>query len=186
LNDFLLFSEEEEITERNPMLGAYVETEIGEDGEKTVINSQGLTYPLLLQETYRGFFELFATHGLPNEMEDAVFITKRADFTVAEAWDLRIGVALWQEIDKRLDDNVEPTVYPYLFSTIAELDCSHFNDFINDAMTGNSKVYGFLSSIVHEIEHDREYQLFKKDIERFNMEKCLITDEDTEDDGIID
>lgn len=181
LNDFLLFAEEEQITDKNPMLGSYVETDIGKSNEKTVINSQGLVYPLLLQETYRGFFELFATHGLPNDFDDAMYVMKRADFTLAEAWDLRIGVALWQEIDKKLDNGIEPSIYPYIFSTIAEMNCNEFNTFMNDVLNDKDNPREYFGSIVKDVKHDKEYQLFKKDIEGFNLDKCLITDED--DDG---
>jgi hypothetical protein len=185
VNDFLLFSEEEDITDENPMLGAYVETDLGKSDDKTVINSQGLVYPLLLQETYRGFFEMLGTHGLPNNVKDAMYIIRRADFTFAEAWDLRIGVPLWQEIDRELDNNIEPTIYPYLFSTIAELDCNEFNKLLNEVLNKNNKANEFFNEIIRDIKHDDEYQLFKKDIEKFNLEKCLITDGDDEDDKII-
>ena len=95
LNDFLLFTKEENITDKNPMLGSHVETIIGKADEQTVIDSQGLIYPFLLQETYRGFFELFAVNGLPDEMSKAKHIINMADIIIAEAWDLRIGVPLW-------------------------------------------------------------------------------------------
>lgn len=185
LNDFLLFSEEEQISDKTPMLGAYVETDIGKSGEKTVINSQGLIYPFLLQETYRGFFEAFATHGLPDNIEDAMYIIKRADFTIAEAWDLRIGVAIWQEIDKTLNDDIDPTIYPYLFSSIVEFDCDEFNKLVNDILLGSDKPKDLFKSMIQHINHDKEYQLFKNDIERFNLEKCLVTDENNKEDNII-
>ena len=176
LNDFLLFTKEEDITDKNPMLGAYVETDMGNSGEKTVINAQGLIYPFLLQETYRGFFELFASHGLPDTISDAMFIIRRADFTKAEAWDLRMGVPVWQSLDKLIPDSTEPSVYPYIFSSIASLDTDEFNMKMLNALDGGKETKEWLCEIINEAVHDREYQLFKNDIERFNMEKCLVNE----------
>lgn len=177
LNDFLLFSEEEEISDENPMLGAYVETNISKPDEKTVIDSIGLVYPLLLQETYRGFFEAFGTHGLPSNIEDAMYVMRRADVTYAEAWDLRLGVPIWQDIDKELDDDIEANMYPYLFSALVELDCNDFNKTILDVFNNGTETKEWFEEIIKQVKHDEEYQLFKSDIERFNLEKCLITDD---------
>lgn len=177
LNDFLLFSKEEKISDSNPMLGSHVETILGNDDEKTIIESQGLIYPLLLQETYRGFFELFASNALPDNVEDAKHIIKRADITVAEAWDLRIGVPIWQTIDRLLPDGINPTMYPYLFSSLVIKPINEFNDTIYDTMTDGYTTKKWFNDVIKQIKHDEEYQSFKKDIEKYNLEKPLLTDD---------
>jgi len=176
LNDFLLFSREEMVSDRHPMLGAHVEVDLGKSDDKTVIDAQGLVYPLLLQETYRGFFELFGSHGLPDSVGDAMYVIRRADFTVAEAWDLRLGVPVWQSIDKMVPDDIEPSMYPYIFTSLAQLDVSEFNDVVYDCLTGNKGIKEWFGDLVSQVKHDEEYNLFKNDIERFNFEKCLMTD----------
>lgn len=176
LNDFLLFVKEEEITDKNPMLGSHVKTMLGNETEKTIIESQGLVYPLLLQETYRGFFELFASNALPDDVNKAKFIISKADITIAEAWDLRLGVGLWKTIDEHLPDNMEPTIYPYIFSAIVIKPLNDFNDTIYDAMTNGYGFKRWANDVINQVNHDREYQLFKKDIEKTNLEKSLITD----------
>lgn len=185
LNDFLIFTEKEDITDENPMLGAYVETDLGKSDDKSVIDSQSILYPFLLQETYRGLFEIFGTHGLPNDRNLAKYIIKRCDFTKAEAWDLRLGVPIWQEIDKNIENGIEPSVYPYFFSTIVSLDCESFNTIINSMLNHTDKSIEWVKDAMNSIKHDREYNLFKADIERFNLEKCLVTDDDKENDNIL-
>lgn len=178
LNDYLLFSEKEDISDKNPMLGAYVATHIGKSDEKSVIDAQGLVYPLLLEETYRGIFEVFATHGLPNDIKEAKYVIRRADFLMAEPWDLRIGVPLWQEIDKCLDNDVDSTIYPYLFSSIVSMDDVDFNELFQMIFTDKKGAKQQFEELVEEIKHDKEYQLFKSDIARFNLEKSVISDGD--------
>lgn len=185
LNDFLLFNKKEKISDENPMLGSYVETELGKPDEKAVIASQGLIYPFLLQETYRGLFELFGSHGLPDDANKARYIIKKADFTMAEAWDLRMGVALWELVEKCIGDKVEYSVYPYIFSSIVQLDTDEFNDMLMNIFSGTKKAKKWIASIVREVVHDREYQTFKNDLQQFNVDKCLIADAGEEDDNII-
>lgn len=176
LNDYLLYTKKEKISDKNPMLGAYVETHLGNGDEKTVIKSQGLVYPLLLQETFRGFFELFASHGLPNDTEKAMYIIRHADFIVAEAWDLRIGAPLWEDFERCFNKGVEESMYPYIFSSIVQLPIDEFNNTLQNIFTHTKKGKRYISDIVDDVKHDEEYNLFKKDIERFNLEKCLIND----------
>ena len=176
LNDYLLFTKKEEISDKNPMLGAYVETHLGKGNEKTVISSQGLCFPLLLQETFRGFFELFASHGLPDDTKKAMYIIRHADFIMSEAWDLRMGVKLWELIIENIE-NVEESMYPYIFSSIAMLPIDEFNDMLQNLFSHTKKGKNFIEDIVNEVIHDNEYQTFKQDIEKFNMDKCVIEDD---------
>ena len=150
LNDYLLFTKQEKITDKNPMLGAYVETDLGKGDEKTVISAQGLIYPLLLQESFRGFFELFASHGLPNDTKHALYIIRRADFIMAEAWDLRMGQALWNHVNTSIGE-VEYSVLPYLFSTIVQLSQDEFNETMQNILLGTNKGKTYIQDIVAAI-----------------------------------
>lgn len=185
LNDYLLFTKQEKITDKNPMLGAYVETDLGKGDEKTVISAQGLIYPLLLQESFRGFFELFASHGLPNDTKHALYIIRRADFIMAEAWDLRMGQALWNHINASIGE-VEYSVLPYLFSTIVQLSQNEFNETMQNILLGTNKGKTYIKDIVAAIEHDIEYQQFKKDINNIELDKTLITDDGIETNKMIE
>lgn len=178
LNDYLLFTKKESITDKNPMLGAYVGTHLGKEDEKTVISSQGLIYPLLLQETFRGFFEMFASHGLPDDVHDAMYVIRRADFTIAEAWDLRIGVPLFQQIMSCLGNRKETALYPYIFSSIVQQESvDEFNMLMKNILLHTRTGRDYLEYIVDSARHDSEYNMFKRDVERFNLEKVVISDE---------
>lgn len=176
LNDFLLFNKEESINDKDPMLGAHVETILGNEDDRTIIESQGLIYPLLLQETYRGFFEMFASNGLPDNLNDTLNIIKKADITIAEAWDLRLGVPIWQRIDKHIPNDVETGMYPYIFSSIVSQPTKEFNHTVYRLMLKDNGINEWINDIISQVKHDEEYNTFKRDIDRFNLEKSLITD----------
>lgn len=186
LNDFLLMNEEDEISDKNPMLGAYVATHLGGSEEKTVIDVQGLTYPFLLQESYRGFFEMFGTHGLPDDARQAMYIIRRSDFTKAEPWDMRLGVEIWKVIDKAIDNEDEANMYPYIFSSLASLGTEEFNNIVNGLIEGKEEAKEWMDNLTGEIRHDIQYNQFKTDIERFNLEKTVVIDGNEGDEKVIE
>lgn len=184
LNDYLLFTKKEKISEKNPQLGAYVDVDLGEGEFKTEIDAQGVIFPFLLQETFRGFFELFGSYGLPDDKTKANYIIHRADFLLAEAWDLRLGVKMWKDIETCYP--VSQTSYlPYIFTAIAALKGDEFNDMVKNLLCHTKKGQGFVQNIVDDLQYDQDYQQFKQDIELANLEKCLINDENSKDDTTI-
>ena len=158
LNDYLLFNKKEKITDKKPMQGAFVEVNLGKSGEKTEINVQGLNFILLLIETFRGFFELFASHGLPNDNNKANYIIRQSDFLLAEPWDMRFGRELWDMID----NNLENTHYvPYFFRNICELQVDEFNTVIQELLAHTKKGQMYYEEFVKDAQTDyEEYKTF--------------------------
>ena len=147
INDYLLFVKEEKITDDKPNQGACVEVMLGSNGDKTEINVQGLIFPYLLQETFRGFFELFASHGLPEDNKKANYIIRQADFLLAEPWDMRMGVGLWKLLSEDIND---PKILPYFFTTLCELPVDEFNEYIKEAFAKTKKGKEFIKSLIDE------------------------------------
>lgn len=185
LNDYLLFVKKEKISDKNPMLGSYVDTDLGEGEKKTEIYAQALIYPLLLQETFRGFFELFGSYGLPDDKKKANMVLHKADFLVAEAWDLRLGVGLWDIISDitNINDN---SYLPYIFTSIVALQGDEFNKMMQNIFCHTKTAQNFILGVIEDVKHDQDYNVFKQDIQTANLKKCLINDEDSkEEEGAI-
>lgn len=173
INDYLLFIKEEEINDEKLMQGAYVEVILGRGGEKSEINSQGLLFPYLLAETIRGFFELFASHGLPEDNQKAMYIIKQSDFLLAEPWDLRMGVELWRLISYDIHDT---SILPYFFTTICELPVNDFNDNLKEVFAKTKKGKGFINELINDIEHSIKFNNFTNAIKLKNMDHTLMSD----------
>ena len=173
LNDYLLFTKEEKMSDEHPMQGAYVEVKLGSPEHRTEIKSQGIVFPLLLGETIRGFMELFSAHGLPKDKDKARYILRKADFLMAEPWDLRLGVPLWEKISKNIDDT---RTIPFLFTHICELDCKDFNSLLKEVFANTKKGNETIRNLVEEIKHKREYSEFIQNIQRKNVDTSLISD----------
>ena len=175
INDYLLFTKEVKIDDKNPMQSAYVEVELGMNGDRTNITSQGLIFPFLLMETIRGFFELFASHGLPEDNNKALYIIKQSDFLSAEPWDLRMGVGLWHFIGKEVDNT---QVLPYLFSTICEMKVDDFNTFLQEVFAQTKLGKKQLRELIDDSHHEYDRNDFLDTMKKKNDEKALIEDGD--------
>lgn len=147
INDYLLFTQEEKITDKKPRQGACVEVMLGSNGEKTEINVQGLIFPYLLQETFRGFFELFASHGLPEDNDKANYILKQADFLLAEPWDIRMGVGLWNILSENIDD---PKILPFFFTALCEMPVEEFNENLREVFAKTKRGKQFIQELIDE------------------------------------
>lgn len=173
INDYLLFTKKEEMSDINPMQGSYVEVHLGGVGEKTTINSQGIVFPLLLQETIKGLFELFSAHGLPENKEKAVFVVKKADFVLAEPWDMRFGVTLWNKIFGRVEDT---NMIPYMFTSLIRQSNEEFSISIKEILSNTNRGNEIINQLMKDAEYDNGYQQFTNRINAKNIDKSLIKD----------
>lgn len=168
INDYLLFIEDNKITDENTFQGAYVEVILGQNDECSKINAQGLTFPFLLFETIRGLMELFASHGLPQNNQMANYILKQADFLIAEPWDLRTGIKLWEKLIYY--DKVKAKVTPYFFSELCKLNVHDFNYTVKNILSNTKKgklLFNDLLSKAKYIKRMNEFEnnLYKKHID---------------------
>lgn len=175
INDYLLFLKEVKIDDKSPMQSAYVEVELGKENNRTDIFAQGIIFPFLLMETIRGFFELFASHGLPSDNKKALYIIKQADFLTAEPWDLRMGVGLWNFIGKSINNT---KVLPYLFSSLCEMKVDEFNSFLQEVFAQTKKGKTILQELIDDSQDELERFEFLDTMKQKNAEKAVITDGD--------
>lgn len=174
INDILLFIKEEKITDKNHMQGACVEVELGSKGEKTLIKAQGITFLHLLTETIRGLFELFASHGLPEDNKKAINIIKHSDFLLAEPWDLRFGVELWEMIGGKIK---ETEILPFYFTRLCELPVSKFNNKVKEILA-NTKLGNKLQlELYHKAKKEFDLNKISSNIKIKNLEKNIIEDD---------
>lgn len=173
INDYLLFIKKEEMSDDKPMQGSYVETHIGNGDEKVTIKVQGLIFPLLLQEAIKGLFELFSAHGLPSDRAKAEYVVKRADFVLAEPWDLRLGVGLWNMIFGNVEDT---NMIPYMFTSFVKIPTDEFNISVKEILSNTEKGNEIINNLITNAEYDNGYQQFTNRINAKNLDKSLIKD----------
>ena len=173
INDFLLFTKKEEMSDDKPMQGSYVETHLGIDDAKTTIKAQGIIFPLLFHEAIKGLFELFSAHGLPQDREKAQYIIRKADFVLAEPWDLRLGVGLWRMIFGGVEDT---NMIPYMFTSFVKIPTDEFNLSVKEILSKTEKGNEIINALMTDAEYDNGYQQFTNRINARNVDKSLIQD----------
>ena len=173
INDFLLFTKKEEMSDDKPMQGSYVETHLGIDNAKTTIKAQGIIFPLLFHEAIKGLFELFSAHGLPQDREKAQYIIRKADFVLAEPWDLRLGVGLWRMIFGGVEDT---NMIPYMFTSFVKIPTDEFNLSVKEILSNTEKGNEIINALMTDAEYDNGYQQFTNRINARNVDKSLIQD----------
>ena len=173
INDFLLFAKKEEMSDDKPMQGSYVETHLGIDDAKTTIKAQGIIFPLLFHEAIKGLFELFSAHGLPQDREKAQYIIRKADFVLAEPWDLRLGVGLWRMIFGGVEDT---NMIPYMFTSFVKIPTDEFNLSVKEILSNTEKGNEIINALMTDAEYDNGYQQFTNRINARNVDKSLIQD----------
>ena len=173
INDFLLFTKKEEMSDDKPMQGSYVETHLGIDDAKTTIKAQGIIFPLLFHEAIKGLFELFSAHGLPQDREKAQYIIRKADFVLAEPWDLRLGVGLWRMIFGGVEDT---NMIPYMFTSFVKIPTDEFNLSVKEILSNTEKGNEIINALMTDAKYDNGYQQFTNRINARNVDKSLIQD----------
>ena len=176
INCYLTFAKKAYITDNDPMQVSYVEVTLGRNGDKTKIHSQGIVFPYMLKEAFKGYFELFSSHGLPMDSSMAMYIIRKADFVAAEPWDMRFGYALWRKIVSA-SGMPSKREYPYLFSAICELDVKDFNHLMRNVFANTKLGQRLMSKMREDVMDDYDYQQFANDMRKKQFDKSVISDD---------
>ena len=184
ISDYLLYTKKDEINDKHPNLLSYVEVRLGKNGKKTEIYSQGIIFPYLLRDTFRGLFELFSAHSLPKNSRKALYIIRKADFLVAEPWDLRLGNGfvemLHDSLTKKYQTDLlfKPSKIPFFFKQLCQLKTDEFNSVMKNFLLGTRKGEIIAKQMDAEITHNIDYQKFKDRIQQKNIKTSVINDGD--------
>ena len=176
LNSYLTFITKEKIDDFHPMQGSFVEVHVGFNGKKSTIEAQGIIFPLMLHDAIKGFFELFSVYGLPRDKEKAKYIISKADFLLAEPWDMRFGVKLWQLIFDRMELADDTNIIPYIFMELVQLPTEEFNIAMKELFMGTEKADELMNTIIKKSKYNDGYQKFKNRVNARNMDRAVIAD----------
>lgn len=173
LSEYLLFIKKEKMNDKTPPQGAFVCVKMGNIDKRTEIQSEGIIFPLMFNELIRGFLEQFSSYGLPKDYVKASFILKKADFMLAEPWDMRFGIGLW---NKLMPHNIDTNAIPYYFKIICELSHDDFNHHLQNIFSNTEQGEKFKNDIVADIQHNADYTQFVNDLQAKNVDKSIIND----------
>ena len=183
INNLLLYVESDKFNEdeNGNTEGGTVDVTLTSMDEMPVIDAKAIIFPILVEETIKGILELAISHGLPDDMEKKKYVMKKADFKLAEIWDLRLGLPLSERIFKLIDNEVEPT---FLFMELSKLGVNEFNENMQEVLACTKQGKSFINDLVSEIDKKKRLDDFEDYIQIRNS-KYPLDDDVFSDDEIL-
>jgi len=180
-NNILLYIEKDTIDNKKAVDGGKVDVVIGSSDTIVTIDAQALVFPVLVEETIKGVLELAVAKGLPKDVKKAKYIMSKADFKLAELWDMRLGYALWSLIEKRVKDceyDMEEIGINFLLMEFSKMECDEFNKTLQEIFGRTKKGERLLSEIIENILYNKEKDEFDDFIKTSNDSQIVLTDND--------
>lgn len=180
INNFLLFIKPDKNDDNSKTQAGYVNVFLGNDTQATKIESKAIIFPILLNESLRGFFELFSSHGLPEDKKKALYVIKKADFSLAEAWDIRFGVSLWNIINDIVNEeslNIEEIGLPFIFTEIVSLPVDEFNNLMQEVFAKTKEGKKRIKQLIEFIFNEKEKDNFDEYLNNQNSSIGIIDNE---------
>ena len=177
LNNYLLYTKSDfGLTDENKMQMGTVEVSLATEDSKVKIEAQGVIFPILLTELIRGFMELFTSHGLPQDRQQAMMVIGKSDFLKAEPWDMKLGPMLWDLLSNYFND-INSTELPYLLKRISKLSVNKFNYLMKEVFAKTKQGKIIMASLSFNSKNDIEYDKFVDKMTKMKKDKGVITDE---------
>jgi hypothetical protein len=140
-------------------------SEINNETNPPTVIARGINFPTLVHELIKGVYEVFGTHGLPDDPRQAEMIMGSQDTVPAEAWDLKLGPVFWELLQKSypieiLSEEDMKYIQHYLFMRISAMKADDFFELFREVLeekpAGREKIQRMVNEIVKELEEDDE------------------------------
>lgn len=179
INDFLLFLKSDISNDESKTDAGSVDVRLGNDVQQSTIDAKGIIFPIMLNESIKGFLELFAAHGLPEKKDDAIYVMKKADFLLAEPWDMMLGKSIWgilNECIMQVSDDPLNIGLPFIFTEIASLPVDDFHGFMREVLAKTKKGKQLMKSMIDYILHEKNKDDFDEYLNNKNSDVSIIED----------
>jgi hypothetical protein len=144
--------------------GQVGQSEVDTETDPPTVIARGASFPVLIHELVKGVYEIFGTHGLPDDPRQAEMVIASEDTLPAEIWDLRLGPIFWEKFLAAYPDEVfeedKRHIQHYLFMRFSSLTPKQFFKLSNFILSGDPKGKQVLQRMVDEIIEELKKQDF--------------------------
>jgi hypothetical protein len=145
--------------------GQMGQSEVDEETDPPTVKARAVTFPLLVHELVKGVYEIFGTHGLPDDPRQQEMILKAEDTLPSEIWDSRLGPVFWEKFvatyPMELFDDDMKHIQHYLFMRFSSLSAEEFMRVAKMILSGDPKGQQFIQRMVDEIVKELKEQDYK-------------------------
>lgn len=145
--------------------GQMGQSEVDEETDPPTVIGRAVTFPLLVHELVKGVYEVFGTHGLPDDPRQQEMILNVEDTLPAEVWDSRLGPIFWEKFvasyPMELFEDDMRHIQHYLFMRFSSLSAKEFMRVAKMILKGDPEgqqyIQGMVNDIVQELK-DQDYR----------------------------
>ena len=145
--------------------GQMGQSEFDDETDPPTVKARAVTFPLLVHELVKGVYEVFGTHGLPDDPRQAEMVLKAEDSLPPEIWDSRLGPIFWEKFvatyPMELFDEDKKHIQHYLFMRFSTLSAEEFMRVAKMILSGDPKGQQYIQRMVDDIVRelkDQEYR----------------------------
>lgn len=157
--------------------GQIGQTEIDPETDPPTVKARAMTFPLLIHELIKGVYEIFGTHGLPDDPKQAEMIMGSEDTLPSEIWDMRIGPIFWEKFTQtypsELFDEDKKHIQHYLFMRFSKLDAKDFIKLAQSILRGDPESQNVIQRMVNEIVSDLKKQEYEDEERKWSQDDNL-------------
>ena len=178
-NNILMYFEKDTLDKNGITEAGSVDVYIQQGQNKVDISAQGIIFPILLNELIKGFNELAISHGLPEEKTKAEYVMKKSDFKLAEMWDSRLGLPLWDRVVKcldKIDRDINDIGINFFFMELSCLSPYDFNAALKEIFGNTKKGSAMLKEIIDKIVDEKEQDEFDDYMNTMQKQRFQISD----------
>ena len=145
--------------------GQMGQSEFDPETDPPTVKARAVTFPLLVHELVKGVYEVFGTHGLPDDPRQAEMVLNAEDSLPAEIWDSRLGPIFWEKFvatyPMELFDDDMKHIQHYLFMRFSALSAEEFMRVAKMILSGDPKGQQFIQRMVDDIVRELKEQEYK-------------------------
>lgn len=165
--------------------GQIGQTEVDPETDPPTVKARAMTFPLLVHELIKGVYEIFGTHGLPDDPKQAEMIMGSEDTLPSEVWDMRIGPIFWEKFTEayplELFDEDKKHIQHYLFMRFSRIEAKDFMKLAKSILKGDPEGQRAIQRMVDEIVSDLKKQSFEDEERKWDQD-----DDDLDDINLSD
>ncbi len=163
--------------------GQIGQSEVDTETDPPTVKARAATFPLLVHEIIKGVYDIFGTHGLPDDPKQAEMIMGAEDTLPSEIWDMRLGPIFWEKFQAayplELFDEDKRHIQHYLFMRFSKLPAEDFFKFAKSVLNGDPSANKAVQRMVDEIVSDLKKQEYEDEASKWD-------DEDLDDINLAD
>ena len=146
--------------------GQMGQSEFDPETDPPTVKARAVTFPLLVHELVKGVYEVFGTHGLPDDPRQAEMVLSAEDSLPSEIWDSRLGPIFWEKFVatypiELFEDDMKH-IQHYLFMRFSALNAEEFMTLAKKILKGEPEGQRIIQRMVDEIVKELKEQDYKE------------------------